>query len=197
MPAARHHWTAADVRDLIDARHHWPRYELLHGELLVTPAPEPRHQLVAGELFAVLKPYVESEGLGLVFMSPADIELAPESITQPDLFVVPNDCIPAAAPMRWAHVHRLLLAVEVLSPASLRQDRVLKRDFYLTHRVEHYWVVDADACLFECWRADQERPTIVRDQLTWTPEGSASPWELDVRHFFEVRCRRLPPGMKG
>lgn len=84
---------------------------------------------------------------------------------------------------------RLLLAAEVLSPSSLHQDRVTKRDFYLAHRVEQYWVVDPDARVFERWTPEQERPDIVRDQLTWAPEGSRLPFILDVRDFFEVRCR--------
>jgi len=190
MPVAdNHHWTAADVRALMDEHRHWPRYELLDGELLVTPAPEPHHQLVTGELFALVKSYVDHERLGVTFTSPADIELSPGSIMQPDVFVVPNESIPVTPPMRWPHVRRLLLAAEVLSPSSVRQDRVLKRDFYLSNRVEHYWVVDTDARVFECWRADQERPTIARDQLTWKPEGGKSSFLLDVRDFFEVRCR--------
>lgn len=190
MPAvARHHWTAADVRALIDDERHWPRYELLGGELLVTPAPDPRHQLIVGQLFIQISAYCDREQIGVAFMSPADIELVPESIMQPDLFVVPNDTIPAEPPMRWSHVRRLLLTVEVLSPSSVRQDRVLKRDFYLAHGVEYYWIVDADARVFECWTAHNERPTIVRDRLTWKPHGARTEFALDLPSFFEVRCR--------
>ena len=35
MPAMRHHWTTVQVRALMDESRHWPRYELLGGELLV------------------------------------------------------------------------------------------------------------------------------------------------------------------
>ena len=190
MPAAaRHYWTAADVRALIDESRHWPRYELLHGELLVTPAPEPLHQLIVGELFVLVRAYVEREELGVTFTSPADIELAPESIMQPDVFVVPNDCIPAEPPMRWSHVDRLLLAAEVLSPSSLRQDRVDKRDHYLAHGVEQYWIADPDARVFECWTPEKQGPLIARDRLRWQPRTGATPFELDVRDFFERRCR--------
>lgn len=190
MPSvARHYWTAADVRALIEESRHWPRYELLDGELLVTPAPEPRHQLVVGELFALIREYIVNQRLGVTFTSPSDIELLPESIMQPDVFVVPNDTIPAKPPMRWPDVRRLMLAVEVLSPSSIRQDRVMKRDFYLAHGVGHYWIVDTDARVFECWTADRERPTLVRDRLAWQPLGAHAALELDVNEFFEVRCR--------
>jgi len=190
MPAvARHYWTAADVRALIEESRHWPRYELLRGELLVTPAPEPRHQLIVGELFALVREYVERERLGVTFTSPADIELAPESIMQPDVFVVPNDCIPPEPPMRWSHVRRLLLAAEVLAPSSLRQDRIEKRDHYLAHGVAQYWIVDPDARVFECWAPERAGPVLVRDRLAWQPLPGGAPFELDVREFFERRCR--------
>lgn len=190
MPAlSQRRWTAADVRDLMDESRAWPRYELLDGELLVTPAPEPRHQLIVGELFVAVRAYCDSERLGVTFTSPSDIELLDESIMQPDVFVVPNDTIPSQPPMRWPHVKRLLLAAEVLSPSSMRQDRVLKREFYLSHGVSHYWVVDPDARVFECWTTTSERPDIVRDVLTWQPRGASSRFTLDVKNFFGVRCR--------
>lgn len=190
MPVvSKHFWTAADVRDLIDESRSWPRYELLGGELLVTPAPEPRHQIIVGELLVAIKLYCDREKSGVALTSPADIELMPESIMQPDVFVVPNDAIPASAPMRWSHVHRLLLAAEILSPSSLVQDRVDKRDFYLAHGVDEYWIVDPDARVFERWSAHRARPEVIRDELAWLPEGATNPFRLDVREFFEVRCR--------
>lgn len=190
MPSvSRHYWKAADVRELIHESRSGPRYELLDGELLVTPAPEPRHQMIVAQLLVAIAAYADRERFGVALMSPADIELAPESIMQPDLFVIPNDAIPGEPPMRWSHVHRLLLAVEVLSPSSLTHDRVLKRDFYLAHGVDQYWIVDPEARVFERWFADRERPELVRDDLRWQPLGAVEPFRLDVREFFEVRCR--------
>ena len=125
MPALRkHHWTAADVRALMDNTRHWPRYELLDGELIVTNAPTTAHQIAVSELLTRLSEYCKREDIGIALTSPADIELAPESIMQPDVFVVANDVIPSDEPFRWPHVRSLLLAVEVLSPSSLRTDRV-------------------------------------------------------------------------
>ena len=121
--------------------------------------------------------------------SPADIELLPESIMQPDVFVIPNDCVPSDRRMKWKDVDRLVFAAEVLSPSSLHQDRVLKRDFYLNRGVPDYWILDMDARVFECWSPHRERPTIVRDQLVWHPAGARAPLTLDVREFFEQRCR--------
>lgn len=186
MPAlSKHHWTAADVRALMDDTRHWPRYELLDGELIVTNAPTAAHQIAVGELLVRLSEYCKREDIGIALTSPADIELAPESIMQPDVFVVPNDVMPNDEPLSWPHVRSLLLAIEVLSPSSLRTDRVDKRDFYLANGVAEYWIVDLDARVIERWTPDRATPALHRDEFVWRPPGSGAPFLLDVRAFFQ------------
>lgn len=149
MPAIRRHWTTNEVRDLIDESRPWPRYELIGGELIVSPAPGTIHQLIVGELFRLLADYVEREGIGVTLMSPADLELAPGNITQPEIFVVPGNVLPdEARTPSWTDVSALLLAVETLSPSSIRYDRIVKRDYYLDAGVPDYWVVDRDRLVF-------------------------------------------------
>ena len=66
-------WTAHRVRALIDETRPWPRYELIDGELLVTPAPRLVHQAAVGDLFRALANFAEREHLPVsVFTSPAD-----------------------------------------------------------------------------------------------------------------------------
>jgi Uma2 family endonuclease len=170
MPAAeRRRWTAAEVRRLnADTPGHWPRYELIDGELLVTPAPRPRHQLAAAWLYDRVSPYVNEQRLGRALWSPSDLELAPEEITQPDVFVIPL----LRGPRAWAEVQRLVLAVEVLSPSTARNDRTVKRRFYQRAGVPEYWVVDLDAQLVERWRPADERPEIITGQLEWRPDAA-------------------------
>lgn len=195
MPAiTRRRWTARDVRALLDESRRWPRYELLDGELLVTPAPMVVHQEAAARLHVALHEYCEGEQIGFVMESPADIELAPETIMQPDVFVIPAE-LEELEKVEWPDVRRLLLAVEVLSPSSLHQDRVLKREFYLDHGVEEYWIVDIDGRLFERWTPAAATPDIRRDMLTWQPAGAAHPLTLDVQSFFRSLrlLRRVQP----
>jgi Uma2 family endonuclease len=186
MPAVERYWTPADVRELMDETRPWPRYEVIDGELLVTPAPGNRHQLVVGELLWMVATYLEGERVGVACLSPADLELRPGSITQPDVFVLPTGVpAPAEETDGWENVRSLLLAIEVISPSSVRTDRVTKRDHYLDVGVPEYWIVDFEARAFERWSAAQQRPQVARDRLEWRPAGATKPLVIDVPRFFE------------
>lgn len=174
-------WTAEQVRAMQDEAHHWPRYELVDGLLLVTNAPRPVHQIVIGELHVALHGYVRANRLGLLLASPSALELEPNTVVQPDLFVVraADDHV-----TQWSEVAGLLLAVEVLSPSTANVDRTRKRRLYQRAGVAEYWVVDADARLVERWTPADLRPEPVEDRLTWHPAGAAEPLALDLSALF-------------
>lgn len=185
MPAeVSRRWTAREVRQLIDESPlATPRYELVDGELLVTPSPGAPHQLAVVRLITALVGYLDRERVGVAITSPSDVELEPEFITQPDIFVVPID--------EWRRVmkegfpiRQLLLAVEVLSPSSSRHDRVRKRPLYQRH-VADYWIVDLDARLFEHWTPNDDRPALITETLSWHPVGSTTAFKLDLPAYFE------------
>ena len=183
MPAAvRRRWTLAEVRALTDANPSYtPRYELVDGELLVTPAPGALHQAAALELAVALRAYLRETGIGEVFMSPFDVELRPDTLVQPDAFVVP----PAEAKRirTESPARTLLLAAEIISPGSARGDRGSKRPLYQRH-VPEYWIVDVDAELFERWLSGDERPEILRGTIDWHPAGAAVPLALNLPAYF-------------
>ena len=81
MPAgASHRWTGREVRQLIAAAPlATPRYEVVDGELLVTPSPSAAHQRAITQLFALLLPYLERERVGVLITSPCDVELEPDA----------------------------------------------------------------------------------------------------------------------
>lgn len=170
MPVTRR-WTTAAVRELMREDRAGPRYELIDGELLVTPAPRSPHQFVVGEFLVLLYEYLERAWVGVALTSPSDLELREGTITQPDVFVVPIGIAIAGDVLEWPEVKTLLLAIEVLSPSSLRADRIVKRDFYLENGVEEYWIVDTDARVLERWRPLQETPELLRDTVSWAPRG--------------------------
>jgi Uma2 family endonuclease len=174
MPDTAHRYTVDEVLAFPDDGN---RYELVHGELLVTPSPSQPHQIVLEEMFVELREYLRPlREVARAFFAPADIIWEPEAYVQPDLFVVPADEVTGD----WRDCQTLLLAVEVLSPSSAQADRVKKRLLYQERGVATYWVVDIDARLVEVWHPDDDRPEIVTDVLRWrvTPEAPELTIEL-------------------
>jgi Uma2 family endonuclease len=178
----------------MDESRAWPRYELIAGELVVTPAPTSVHQIAVMALVILLSAYVERESLGVAFTSPADLELQPGIITQPDVFVVPANTPLAGERLQWTDVKALLLAIEVLSPGTARIDRVEKRDVYLDAAVDEYWIVDLDARVLERWTPEQATPMLVRERLIWN--AASNPLVIELPALFErinTKARLLKP----
>jgi Uma2 family endonuclease len=172
------YYTADMVRTLPDDGR---RYELVHGELLVTPAPRAWHQEVVGRLFVELRRYLDARRVGHALLSPADISWSDDTLVQPDVFVVD----PAEArTLDWTRMRTLLLAVEVLSPSSARADRFPKRRLYQERRVPTYWVVDPDARLVEVWTPEATFPTVETERVAWHPAGATEPLEMRLEELF-------------
>jgi Uma2 family endonuclease len=184
MPILRpRRWTRDEVERLIDERPGMsPRYELVDGELLVTPAPTHRHQRLILRLTLALYPYLVRHALGEVFLGPAELKLATGEIYEPDLFIVP--AVGGRKPtMGDAFVHPLLVC-ETLSPGSSRHDRITKRRSFQRNGVPEYWTIDGDAQAFEVWHPSDERPALIDDRLVWTPVSGIEAFELNLRDFF-------------
>jgi Uma2 family endonuclease len=180
MPAQETWWTLEMVRALPDDG---KRYEVLDGALLVSRAPSFRHQRAVQLLFRILDEYTRAHRIGETMLSPADIELSPTRLVQPDVFVVPADLRVAT----WRDVTRLHLAAEVISPSTARADRMEKRTAYQDKEVPEYWVVDLDTRVFERWLPSDVRPEILSDRIEWHPVAEVPPLSIDlVGYFAEV-----------
>ena len=179
MPAQKSEWTAEMVRALPDDGN---RYEVLDGELSVTPAPSYRHQAVLARLYDRINPYVEQHALGWTRWSPADIEFSPRTAVQPDLFVVPNDG--RGEPRSWKDVKRLLLVVEGLSPSTASTDRLDKRPTYQKANIPEYWILDIDSRLVERWRPTDDRPEVIAGVLEWHPKPEVEPLRITLEEIF-------------
>lgn len=174
------YYTADMVRALPDDGN---RYETVHGELLVTPAPPAPHQYVVTQLVLQLGPYLARNPVGQVFTSPADISWAVDVLVQPDVFVVAT---PEARTLDWAYMKTLLLAIEVLSPSTRRYDRFAKRRVYQELRVPWYWMVDLESRAVELWTPQATLPIVERERVVWRPEGTAEPLVIPLAEI-------LPP----
>jgi Uma2 family endonuclease len=177
--AAPLYYSAEMVRALPDDGN---RYETVHGELLVTPAPRAWHQEILVRIVVGLHAYIEVHHCGHLFQSPADISWGPDILVQPDLFVVQLD---QARSLDWSQMKNLLLTVEVLSPTTARYDRYTKRRLYQEVGISCYWIVDPDEKLVEVWTPESLFPTVERDRVRWKPEGVKQEFVLDLGELFK------------
>ncbi|HEV2765210.1 MAG TPA: Uma2 family endonuclease [Pyrinomonadaceae bacterium] len=119
--------------------------EYIDGEIIVAPTPTFSHQRAVLNIAMALRTYVEeSKTAGEVCVSPLDVALPSGDVTQPDVFFLPPEAVArASAENRVRGVPAL--AVEVLSPGSIRHDRQKKRRVYEKNDVREYWIVDLKA----------------------------------------------------
>ena len=179
MPAPSTAWTVEMVHALPDDGN---RYEVIDGELFVTPAPSPVHQRAVRELLYIIGPYVTAHAIGDALMAPADVVYGPRKMVQPDLFVLP--LVGGAPPRTWMEVGHLILVAGVLSPSTRRADRGKKRDLYQDKGVPEYWVVDLDDRLVERWRPNEASPETLTERLEWRPDRLVEPLDIDLRAYF-------------
>lgn len=143
-------WTYADYLKIDDDR----RYELIEGELVLTPSPGFFHQYAAANIEAVLRAHVEKNGLGVVIIAPFDVVLAEDTVLQPDVLFLSRErfALLAAECLKGAPD----LVVEVLSPTSGRRDRAKKSRLYFRHGVREFWLVDPAAQTVEVFSAGEK-----------------------------------------
>src|SRR5436190_13660442 len=173
MPAKA--WTLEELHRLPDDGN---KYELIRGELFVTPPPSVDHEEVLARLTDVLAEYVKKHGLGRVYHPRAVIRFE-GSEAEPDLMVraVP----PGVHGNAWEKLPAPLRVVEVLSPTTRRRDLVNKREYYLDAGVGEYWRVDSERREIRVIRRGDD-DVMARESLVWRP--AAEPLVLDVAALF-------------
>ena len=175
MASKTKRWTLADLRTLPDDGN---TYELIDGELLVTPAPSTQHEEMAALLAEIMQPYVVRESLGRVYRPRAVLQ-RPDEQAEPDLMI--RRPIPRGA--SWLDAPTPFLVVEITSPTTKRRDLVQKREFYIAAGVPEYWIVDAEQ---RCVRVIRPgTPDVIeRTVLRWAPARADGALELDLERFF-------------
>lgn len=159
------------------------RYEIIDGELFVTPGPGEFHQDIAGELFIRLSEYLKGHGIGKAMISPSDVRRGDRTRNrvQPDVFVV--RLTDGKRPSYPYDLHDVLLAVEVVSPSNPSLDYQVKRGLYLREGVGEYWVFNPDALNVSRWRGRDDPGEVLSKVVEWHPEGMPAPLVLDLAEF--------------
>jgi Uma2 family endonuclease len=128
------------------------------GELTVMPRPHPKHQrAMKGLLRALAARDIDAGGKGWWILSQVEVRLPDDRLVVPDLLGYRVENVPELPnqnPLQivpdWA--------CEILSPASIRDDRLKKLRIYAAHGVSWTWIVDPDARTVECFEAKEHLP---------------------------------------
>jgi len=194
MPARsteRPRWTLQQLHELRERSTGGTRYEVVEGELLVTPSPSGAHQNAVVRLWAALDAYLRVERVGHASVAPKDVEFFDEDAgVQPDVLVIPLEDFERY--LGTEPLTRLVLAAEVLSPGSARGDRVVKRALFQRHEVSEYWIVDLEARVVERWRPGDERPEVLAERLEWRPASAATACTIDLPAYFAEVFGEMP-----
>jgi Uma2 family endonuclease len=119
------------------------RHELIDGELVVTPVPLIKHQIVSMNIISALDRFVRDGGLGRVLHPPTGVRLTPDNLLIPDIVFVAQARLHVIGPKTIDAPPDLV--VEILSPGTRRRDLETKRALYARFGVQEYWIVDPDA----------------------------------------------------
>jgi Uma2 family endonuclease len=179
-PATPYTWTYSEYARFPDDGN---RYEVVDGEVLVTPSPSPMHQLVLGRVYLALHEYVERHALGIV-LPDVDVLFATGHFLRPDVVFVPADRRDGISD-RGIEVAPGLI-VEIQSPTSSSIDRVKKPRRYGDFGVPEYWVLDPVAREVLIWKFAEgaREPERHAGRFEWRPPGAMEPLVLHTGELF-------------
>jgi Uma2 family endonuclease len=160
-------------------------YELVRGQLVMSPAPTPRHQIIQANLFFELSRVVREGNRGRVVGPPLDVRLDDATVLQPDLVYL------AAAHTDRIGEHAIEgppdLVAEILSPATAHRDLTEKKRLYETHEVREYWVIDPDQRTVEVFENTEEgfrqHARVVEEGMVTS--GVLDAFEIDLSDLFQ------------
>jgi Uma2 family endonuclease len=135
------------------------RYEILEGELFVSPAPKTRHQIIATNLAETLNRQVRKHKLGRVLVAPTDVVLSRTDVAQPDLLFISSQRLKILTEQNVQGAPDLI--VEILCEFTEEQDRTLKMQIYARHGVREYWLIDPDREVVEVYELDAKLRTFL------------------------------------
>lgn len=144
-------WTYEDYLTLPEGGRF--RYEIIDGELYMTPSPTPRHQKISWNLSLFIGNFLHGNPeKGNAFAAPCDVVFSqdPLQVAEPDLVFVSKAHASIITEKNIQGVPDLL--IEILSPTTAANDRRVKRTLYERFGVPEYWIVDPEAETIQVFR---------------------------------------------
>jgi len=120
-------------------------YEVIGGELVLVPRPQPYHQKVAYRLFSALEEFAVERNLGEAY-GDVDVVLG-DQVVSPDVIFITRERLAILGETNVCGAPDLV--VEVVSSSTRKRDRKDKSRLYFEHGVKEYWLVDAEDRLVE------------------------------------------------
>ena len=148
---ARVRFTADDIWDAPDDGN---RYEVIDGELYVSPPPLEPHQFASGTLFGYLWTYIHERHIGRLYSAPFGVKLDDDNGLQPDLVYVSRERAGLITERGLEGAPGL--AIEILSPSTRSRDRGIKMKRYAASGVPHYCIVDPRSRILEAFRLTED-----------------------------------------
>lgn len=125
------------------------RYELIEGELIMTPSPVTKHQRILRRLIVQLSIFVEEHNQGEVFAAPFDVYLDDENVTQPDILFISKERLNIIGEKNVRGDPDFI--IEILSESTAYRDAIQKKKLYSRFGVREYWIVAPDDKLVEVY----------------------------------------------
>lgn len=160
-------------------------YELIDGEIFVSPTPILVHQRVVRRLLLRLDQFVTERDLGEMILSPMDVRLDENIVVQPDLFFVAKNG-PAKLQSRGWVTGSPDLVIEVLSPSNPGHDLVLKRELYARYRVPEYWTLNPLKRTLTVLTLKADRYVELRPSNGVATSKVLPEFTLDIADFYEA-----------
>lgn len=118
------------------------RYEIIGGELLMTPAPSTIHQRILRKLLIALTNHIDNNNLGEVLCSPVDVVLSMTDVVQPDLVFIAKERSQIITKKNIVDAPDLV--IEILSENTAVIDQGQKKKLYEKYGVKEYWIADPE-----------------------------------------------------
>jgi Uma2 family endonuclease len=167
-----------------------PYFQVIEGDLVMSPSPKFLHQHIAGNLFAQIHPYLEQNPIGTVVMAPLDVFLSEINVYQPDLVFVCNDRAHLIADEGIEGAPDLV--VEVLSTSTAKFDKGPKRKIYSRTGVREMWIIDPDARTIQVFdfARDIDLPVVTHSANAVFKTPLLPGLKIDARKVFKEPARK-------
>lgn len=136
------------------------RYELVEGELIMTPSPVPYHQWISKNIEYELERFVREGNLGKVFDAPCDVYFDDENLVQPDILFISKERLHIIGEKNIQGAPDLV--IEILSETTAYKDLVKKKRLYAKFGVKEYWIVDPEEKTAEIYSLKDNQFTLIK-----------------------------------